>query len=88
MNAATPTIPTSALVALSRARHHLVKTSFVLDDVGLQCPALDRLASDAAHLFSRWRGRPGRPPEFPEVPEWICRAAVEWRAERDRRRRT
>ncbi|CDX30871.1 hypothetical protein MPLA_140355 [Mesorhizobium sp. ORS 3359] len=85
MNAASQIIPVGALVSLSRARLYLLNSSFLIDEAGLQCPALDRLTSEASHLLSRWNGRAGRPPDVPAEAEWICRAAAEWRAERERR---
>lgn len=71
-----------ALAAVRRARFYLFAAISSLDDAGYECPALDELHSDAAALLAEWGGR-CRPPT-PE-PEWMQRAAIEWRADRDRR---
>lgn len=76
-------IPGGAIGALKFARRCLIDATFRLDDAGLTCPALHRLTDDAGHLVSRWEGRPGRV-DPDHVPEWIAKAAAEWRRQQPR----
>ena len=77
-------IPGGAVAALKYARRCLMDATFRLDDAGLTCPALNRLSDDAAHLVSRWDGRPGRRLDPDNPPEWMALAAAEWRRQRPR----
>lgn len=80
-------IPGGAVAALKFARRCLMDATFRLDDAGLTCPALHRLNDDAAHLASRWEGRPGRRFDPDNVPDWMADAAAEWRRQQPRTRR-
>lgn len=98
----TEIVPPDVLASVKTARLYLMDGQFMLADSGFECLLLNDINSDVVELLSDWAGR-GRPPEpeawdprrawnpcdpsSPMVPDWIARAAVEWCADRDRRRR-
>jgi hypothetical protein len=73
-----------AVQHVRRAGFHLRAASFLLDDGGYSCSAIDDLAADTAGLLAEWSGR-CRPPEMEAVPSHITAAAVEWRRHNRRR---
>ena len=89
MNANLPLLPTYAELAASDAVAHvrhagrrLLEAQFRADEAGYACDALDDLAAGTSALVAEWAGRLRT---NPDDLEWISLAAVEWRAELDRR---
>lgn len=66
-----------AVMHVGRAGRHLLEATFRLDEGGLQCAALDDLASDTSALAAVWAGRLVPLPET--VPAHIAESAREWR---------
>ncbi len=77
-------VPPDALRSAVRARDFLWSTKLRLAAVGYRCVAVDDLVLDARDLLADWQGR--LRPRRPE-PDWITRACIEWRAEREARER-
>jgi hypothetical protein len=70
---------------LTAARGHLQCAVLRFDDAGFEHDATARAYSFVAGIVAEFNGRPWRPQ--PPVPQYFQDAAVEWRADRDRRGR-
>lgn len=74
---------TGAVRLVKHARNTLLLATYVLDDAGYECPALNDCYADVAGLVAEWAGRPSRAQPRP-FPDWIAASAREWRRQNGR----
>jgi len=86
----------SAVWHVQCARNHVFVAHCNIDAAGFSCDALSDLYADAAALVADWHDRPvpsdpdmrrlWNPcdPSSGEIPDWMVRAATEWRGQKRR----
>lgn len=75
----------AAVHHLTAARNHLQCAALRFDDAGYEHDPTARSYSYVAGIVADFHGRPFRP--IQTVPAHVADAAIEWRAERERRRK-